>query len=78
MIGHLNSTIEGLISVRACKKQDILRSEFDEHQNYHISAQFIGMATWKLVQLYCHMICALYVGAILVTFMIFKSGKSEF
>ncbi|XP_044750299.1 probable multidrug resistance-associated protein lethal(2)03659 isoform X2 [Coccinella septempunctata] len=73
MIGHLNSTIEGLISVRAFKKQEILRSEFDEHQNYHTSAQFIGMVTWKVLQLYCHVICALYVGAILVTFMMFKS-----
>ncbi|XP_045470438.1 ATP-binding cassette sub-family C member 4-like isoform X2 [Harmonia axyridis] len=73
MIGHLNSTIEGLITVRAFKKQEILRCEFDAHQNYHISAQFIGMVTWKLLQLYCHMICAVYVGAILLTFMGFKS-----
>ncbi|KAK9888514.1 hypothetical protein WA026_000765 [Henosepilachna vigintioctopunctata] len=73
MIGHLNSTIEGLISVRAFKKQDNLKMEFDEHQNYNISTQYISLVSWKFLQLYCHMLCAIFVAAILGTFMSFKS-----
>ncbi|KAL3282222.1 hypothetical protein HHI36_005416 [Cryptolaemus montrouzieri] len=76
MVGHLNSTIEGLISVRAFRKQEALKIEYDEHQNFNISTQLIGLVSWKLLHLYSHLLCSFFVTSILVTFLAFKSEFS--
>ncbi|CAH1101572.1 unnamed protein product [Psylliodes chrysocephalus] len=42
---HLSATLQGLTTIRALRSEQILQSEFDKIQNYHISAWYMNITS---------------------------------
>ncbi|XP_052125650.1 ATP-binding cassette sub-family C member 4 [Frankliniella occidentalis] len=42
---HLNATIQGLSTIRAFNAEDLVKVEFDNHQNLHSAAWYMGVMT---------------------------------
>ncbi|CAH1183385.1 unnamed protein product [Phaedon cochleariae] len=76
MIGHLNASLEGLTTIRACGIEETLINEFDRHQNLFTSAHFIGQTTTRAFGLWMDLICSLYVCIVVISFIFFESNST--
>ncbi|KAF5294168.1 hypothetical protein FQR65_LT10879 [Abscondita terminalis] len=72
VIGHLNSTLEGLTTIRANQAQDIVRKEFEKHQNFHNSAVHMNLATNRAFGFVTDLISSFYIASITVSFLLLK------
>ncbi|XP_031345180.1 probable multidrug resistance-associated protein lethal(2)03659 isoform X2 [Photinus pyralis] len=73
VIGHLNATLDGLTTIRASKAQDILRKEFDKHQDLYSSVVYMNIATARAFGFYLDVTCCIYITVITLLFLFFKS-----
>lgn len=74
MIGHLNATLDGLTTIRASQTQELLRKEFDEHQDLYNSVSYMQLATTRAFGLYIDVLCAFYITIITFSFIFVKTG----
>ncbi|XP_018575091.1 multidrug resistance-associated protein 4-like [Anoplophora glabripennis] len=68
---HLNATLQGLTTIRAFGAQDILRNEFDKHQDCHSSAWFMFIAASSAFGFWLDILCVIFVGLITFSFLTF-------
>ncbi|KAJ8951065.1 hypothetical protein NQ318_003763 [Aromia moschata] len=71
---HLNATLQGLTTIRAFGAQDILRNEFDKHQDCHTSAWFMYIAASSAFGFWLDILCFIFVGIITFSFLTFALG----
>nr|XP_023012681.1 probable multidrug resistance-associated protein lethal(2)03659 [Leptinotarsa decemlineata] len=76
MIGHLNSTIEGLTTIRSYSAQAILTEEFDKHQDLHTSAQLMSICSMRGFTFFMDALCSLFTVLVVMKFIIFDEGTS--
>ncbi|XP_071052810.1 probable multidrug resistance-associated protein lethal(2)03659 isoform X1 [Onthophagus taurus] len=76
VVGHLNASLEGLTTIRANKAENILTLQFDQHQNLHYSTYYMYMTTNRAFGFFLDMLCALYLTAITLSFIIFASSTA--
>lgn len=74
MIGYLNSTLEGLSTVRATENQTILRKEFDRHQDHFTSTNFMLICSTRAFGLWLDIMASLYVTFVVLRFVFFSEG----
>ncbi|XP_074031094.1 ATP-binding cassette sub-family C member 4 isoform X2 [Leptinotarsa decemlineata] len=74
MIGHLNATLEGLLSVRAFENHSLLIEEFDEHLDHFTSASYLMNALMKALSLYGALICSVFNAVVILKLVIFNAG----
>ncbi|CAG9817751.1 unnamed protein product [Phaedon cochleariae] len=72
LVGHLNSSIEGLTTIRAFRAQNILRDEFDRHQDLYTSAHYTSMCSRTAFSFYMDFSACLYISFIISRFLLFE------
>lgn len=75
---HLNATLQGLTTIRAYGAQDILRAEFDKHQDLHSSAWFMYIASSSAFGFALDVLCFIFTGLVTFSFLITDMGKCIF
>ncbi|XP_057667029.1 probable multidrug resistance-associated protein lethal(2)03659 isoform X1 [Diorhabda carinulata] len=74
MVGHLNSTMEGLTTIRAYKAQDILKGEFDKHQDLYISALFTSICVRAAFSFVMEISSTIFTATVIMRFLFFEQG----
>ncbi|KAL1506357.1 hypothetical protein ABEB36_005737 [Hypothenemus hampei] len=75
-IGHLNATIEGLSTIKAHKAQELVKEEFDRHQDLTTSVVYMEMTTARAFG-YALDVCATgFIISIILTFLFSNTDTS--
>nr|CAI5823654.1 unnamed protein product [Callosobruchus analis] len=76
MVGHLNSSMEGITTIRAYKAQDILCDEFDRHQDLYTSANYTSLIARKAFGFYMDFFAACFISLIIARFLFFDKDTA--
>ncbi|RZC36349.1 ABC tran domain containing protein, partial [Asbolus verrucosus] len=70
---HMAASLKGLKTIRACKTEKILVSEFDEDQNRNTSANYMIISLQISLAFWTDIISVIYNTAIIFSFFFFKN-----
>ncbi|KAI2473984.1 ATP binding cassette (ABC) transporter subfamily C member [Diabrotica virgifera virgifera] len=76
VFSHLNASLLGLTTIRAFQAEEILKKEFDNHQDLHSSAWYAFISTSRAFGYWLDLLCMVYVT--LVTFSFLVIGNEKF
>ncbi|CAG9863581.1 unnamed protein product [Phyllotreta striolata] len=76
VFSHLNASILGLTTIRAFEAEEILKQEFDNHQDLHSSAWYSFISTSRAFGYCLDLFCMVYIT--LVTFSFLLIGNENF
>ncbi|KAL3286637.1 hypothetical protein HHI36_001136 [Cryptolaemus montrouzieri] len=72
IVGHLNASLEGIATVRAWQNSDILKDEFDYHQDLYTSAHHTMITFATGFSLVLKMISSIFMAIIVGNFLFLK------
>ncbi|XP_047107556.1 ATP-binding cassette sub-family C member 4-like [Schistocerca piceifrons] len=70
VFSHLSDSLNGLTTIRASGTQDIVRKEFDSHQDLHTSAWFQFIATGTAFGFWLDCLSAIFVTLVTFSFLV--------
>lgn len=70
MIGHVNSTLEGLATIRAHCAQDIVTAEYDKHQNLYTSANYSLVCSNLALAIAIELAGAVFISSVILPFLL--------
>ncbi|XP_031344031.1 multidrug resistance-associated protein 4-like isoform X2 [Photinus pyralis] len=73
VFGHINSSIQGLTTIRAFTAESKLIDEFDKHQDLHSAAWFLFISSSQAFGYYLDVVCLIFVCTIIFGSMYFVS-----
>lgn len=73
---HLAATLNGLPTVRAYKTEEILKKEFDNHQDIHSACWYMSLSTTSAFGLALDTLCVLFTTSIIFYYIIFDTEAS--
>lgn len=65
----------GITTIRACKAQEALLSEFDSHQDLHTSAWYLTQVTGATLGFWVDLLCAAYFAIVAFSFILLYDSK---
>lgn len=68
--------MEGLTTIRAYKAQEILKTEFDKHQDLYTSAYYTSLCIKRAFAFYMEFCSAIFTAAVIGRFLFFEKGKN--
>ncbi|XP_066253642.1 probable multidrug resistance-associated protein lethal(2)03659 [Euwallacea similis] len=75
LIGHVNASIQGLTTIRACKIEHILAEEFDRHQDFYTSAHYMTFCMQKAFSFFMDILSTLFVTFIVGKLLFWGAGE---
>jgi len=69
VFSHLNASIQGLTTIRAFQSQEILTTQFDNHQDLHSSAWYLFITTSRSFGYWLDFICFFYIAIVTFSFL---------
>ena len=75
LTGHLNSTLEGLITIRSSNAQEIVTNEFDRHQDLFTSALFMVISNFAGLAIFLEYISIVFTSLIIFQLLLTDTGK---
>ncbi|XP_044727746.1 ATP-binding cassette sub-family C member 4-like [Chrysoperla carnea] len=76
VFSHTSSSLSGLVTIRACKAEKLLKIEFDKHQDLHTSAWYLTIFCAISLGLCVDLICVIYITIVTSSFS--TVGNSAF
>ncbi|XP_063913861.1 probable multidrug resistance-associated protein lethal(2)03659 [Zophobas morio] len=76
LTGHLNSTLEGLITIRSSNAQEIVTNEFDRHQDLFTSALFMVISNFAGLAIFLEYISIVFTSLIIFQLLLTDTGSS--
>ncbi|XP_044266082.1 ATP-binding cassette sub-family C member 4-like [Tribolium madens] len=76
LIGHLNSSLEGLTTIRAFKAQEIIKDEFDRYQDHYTSINYIIQNSMRALAFVLDSMCSIFITIVIVRFLIIPDDTS--
>lgn len=76
MVGHLNASLEGITTIRAYKAQQVLKDEFDRHQDLFTSANYTSFYMKRAFGFYMDGFSAIYISLIIMRFLLVDTTAS--
>ncbi|XP_055306698.1 ATP-binding cassette sub-family C member 4-like [Sitodiplosis mosellana] len=73
---HLAATLSGLSTVRAYNAEQILKQEFDNHQNTHSACWYMFAATSSAFGLSLDFMCLIFISCIIFYYMLYDTNIS--
>lgn len=76
MFTHLSATLTGLSTVRAYNAENILRDEFDLHQDTHSACWYMFISTSSAFGFSLDILCYIFVFSIIFYYMVLDTSVS--
>ncbi|XP_023310959.1 multidrug resistance-associated protein 4 [Anoplophora glabripennis] len=73
VFSHISSTLNGIITIRASKAEEVLINEFDYHQDIHTSAWYLTITCVVSFGLWLDIICVIFVACVVFSFAIMQT-----
>lgn len=77
VFSHVNSSLSGLITIRSSGGQEMIRKEFDGHQDVHTSANSLMLTTSTAFGLWLDAVTITFVAFITYSFIYFNDGDTS-
>jgi ATP-binding cassette subfamily C (CFTR/MRP) protein 4 len=75
-LGHLNSTLEGLSTIRASRAENIVSREFDNHLDLFASALYMVCANFIAISFGLELLGTIFISVVFVQFLVTGLGRS--
>ncbi|KAK9869552.1 hypothetical protein WA026_003305 [Henosepilachna vigintioctopunctata] len=70
VFSYINSSINGLTTIRATHNEEVLKKQFDDHQDVHTAAWYLQVMCSVSYGLWLDLICALFVCFVIIGFIV--------
>ncbi|XP_049822512.1 ATP-binding cassette sub-family C member 4 isoform X2 [Aethina tumida] len=76
IIGHINASLEGLITIRAYKMENHYKKDFDQHLDVFTSSLYMAQCSSRAFGFYLDLTCQLFLATIIIHFVISNPVKA--
>ncbi|XP_063223831.1 ATP-binding cassette sub-family C member 4-like [Bacillus rossius redtenbacheri] len=73
VFSHVSATFNGLATIRSAKAQDVLRKEFDSHQDLHTSAWYLTIVMMTAFGVWLDFLSNVFIGVVILNFLVVET-----